>query len=80
MEVSAWQLGIMYVIFSTLLQACCQTMSLSLTPSGHAPCSIALALLDWSFEEVCHSHTIDLQVKSALPLIPLLLGVQLYLD
>ncbi len=49
-------------------------------PSGHAPCSIALALLDHSFEEERRSHTIDVQVESALPLSQLLLGVQSFLD
>ncbi len=49
-------------------------------PSGHAPCSIALASLDRSFEEERCSHAIDVQVESALPLSPLLLGVQTFLD
>ena len=44
-------------------------------PSGHAPCSIALALLDRSFEEERRSRPIDVQVESALPLSPLLLCV-----
>ena len=50
-----------------------------LDPSGHAPCSIALVSLDRLFEEECHSRTIDVQVESALPLSPLLLGVQTFL-
>ena len=45
-------------------------------PSGHAPCSIALALLDCSFEEERRSRMINVQVESVLPLSPLLLGVQ----
>ncbi len=51
-----------------------------LDPSGHAPCSIMLASLDHSFQEEHRSCTIDLQVQSALPLGPLLLGVQSFLD
>ncbi len=49
-------------------------------PSGHAPCSIALASLDHSFEEKRHSCTVDVQVDLALPLSPLLLGIQTFLD
>ncbi len=49
-------------------------------PSGHAPCSIVQASLDCYFEEEYCSHTIDLHVESALPLSPLLLGMQASLD
>ena len=49
-------------------------------PSGHAPCSIVLASLDRPFEEERRFHTIDVQVELALPLGPLLLGVQSSLD
>ena len=49
-------------------------------PSGHAPCSIALASLDRSFEEERCLCTVDMQIESALPLSPLLLGVQSFLD
>ena len=34
-------------------------------PLGHAPCSIALAMLDHSFEEEHRSHTINLKVELA---------------
>ncbi len=51
-----------------------------LDPSGHAPCSIALASLDRFFEQERRSRAIDVQVESALLLSPLLLGVQSYLD
>ena len=49
-------------------------------PSGHTSCYIALVSLDCSFEEECHSRTIDVQVESALPLSPFLLGIQTFLD
>ena len=49
-------------------------------PSGHMPCSIALVLLDLSFKEEHHSCTIDVQIKSALPLSLLLLVLQSFLD
>ncbi len=49
-------------------------------PSGHMPCSIALASLDRSFEEERRSRALDVQVESALPLSPVLLGVQTFLD
>ena len=44
------------------------------------PCSIALVLLDRSFEEERRLRAIDVQVEAALPLSPLLLGVQSHLD
>ena len=49
-------------------------------PSGHAPCFIALVSLDRLFQEERRSWTIDMQVELALPLSPLLRGVQSFLD
>ena len=39
-----------------------------------------MVLLDCSFEEECHSRAIDVQVELVLPLNPLLLGIQTFLD
>ena len=50
-----------------------------LDPSGHAPCSIALASLDHLFEEECRSQMIGMEVELALPLGWFLLGVQSFL-
>ena len=51
-----------------------------LDPSGHMSCSIAMVLLDLSFEEEHPSCTIVMQVESTLPLSPLLLGVQSFFE
>ena len=66
-----WQLNIAFAVSDTLADYVPQ-----LDPSGHTPCSIALALLDRSFEEDPHLCTVDLQVESALPLSPLFRAIE----